>query len=342
MSLRIRPLDAPTCPAWDAYVRSASDGTFFHLSAWRDVLRQSFGHSAHYLLAERDGSVVGVLPLARLRSLFFGDALVSTPFCVYGGVVAEDASVRAALEDEACRLATQLGVDYLELRNRAVTRAEWPTKDLYVTFRKGIAPDHEKNLNAIPRKQRAMVRKGISAGLTARVETSVDTLYDIYSKSVRNLGTPVFARRYLQVLAKTFRKDCEITTILNGREPVASLMSFYFRDEVLPYYGGGNALARPVAGNDFLYWDLMQRAANRGARMFDYGRSKRGTGSFSFKEHWGFEAQPLTYQYFLVRAPAMPNLSPTNPKYGHAIALWRKLPLRLTQLIGPPVAKYLG
>jgi FemAB-related protein (PEP-CTERM system-associated) len=139
-----------------------------------------------------------------------------------------------------------------------------------------------------------------------------------------------------------FGESCDIVNILKGERLVASVLNFYFRDEVLPYYGGGTLEARAVAGNDFMYWSVMERAREKGCRIFDYGRSKRGTGAFDFKTYWGFEPEQLYYEYFLVKRREMPNLSPTNPKYGKAIELWRRLPLKLTQLIGPPIAKYLG
>jgi FemAB-related protein (PEP-CTERM system-associated) len=195
---------------------------------------------------------------------------------------------------------------------------------------------------AIPRKQRAMVRKGIKEGLQSVVDDTVDRHYEVYTESLRNLGTPPFAKTYLRVLKEVFGADCDVVTILKDDRPVASVLNFYFRDEVLPYYGGGTAEARAVAGNDFMYWSVMERARARGCRIFDYGRSKRGTGAFDFKTYWGFEPEPLHYEYFLVRRKEVPNLSPTNPKYARAIELWRRMPLRVTQVVGPVLAKYLG
>jgi FemAB-related protein (PEP-CTERM system-associated) len=341
-AVAVRSFSEADRPAWNAFVLGHAEGTFFHLAEWRDVLREAFGQRSHYLLAERDGAVCGVLPLAEVKSLLFGHALVSTPFCVYGGIVAADDAAHAALERAACDLAQRLGVDHLEMRNRQRRHPDWPCKDLYVTFRKAIDADPEKNMLAIPRKQRAMVRKGIKEELRAEVDAGVGRHYQIYSESLRNLGTPVFSRRYLEVLRSTFGDACDVVTILKGEEAVASVLNFYFRDEVLPYYGGGTGAARAVAGNDYMYWAVMERAREKGCRLFDYGRSKRGTGAFDFKTHWGFEPEPLHYEYFLVKRREMPNLSPTNPKFERAIDLWRRLPLGLTQLIGPPVAKYLG
>jgi FemAB-related protein (PEP-CTERM system-associated) len=211
-----------------------------------------------------------------------------------------------------------------------------------VTFRRPISPDADENMRAIPRKQRAMVRKGAKAGLRAQVHRDVGRHYATYAESLRNLGTPVFARRYLAELQWAFGEDCEILSIEHGGRAVASCMSFYFRDEVLPYYGGGTREARALAGNDFMYWEVMERARQRGSRWFDFGRSKRGTGSYDFKRFWGFEPQQLYYEYYLVRAAAVPELSPTNPRYGRLIAAWQRLPLWLARLAGPPLAKYLG
>jgi FemAB-related protein (PEP-CTERM system-associated) len=341
-TLTVRPYRSEDAPQWDAYVRAHPQATFFHLSGWKTVLERAFSHRTYYLLVTSGNEIRGVLPLALVSSVLFGRALISLPFCCYGGVIASDAEAQRGLEEEAVRLSGQLRVDYLEMRQRQRTRPDWPAKELYVTFRKPISADDEANLQAIPRKQRAMVRKGLGKGLDATIDSSCDELYSMYSESLRNLGTPVFSNRYLRILMEVFGEACEILTVRSEGAPVASVMCFYFRDEVLPYYGGGTALARDLAANDFMYWKTMQRAVQRGSRVFDYGRSKTGTGSYSFKVNWGFEPQQLFYEYYLVRARDVPNLSPTNPKYRLMIDTWRKMPLWLTQRIGPPLARYLG
>jgi FemAB-related protein (PEP-CTERM system-associated) len=338
----VRPFQDADRVCWNAFIHDHPEGTFFHLAEWRDVLHRAFGHRSHYLVAERNGSIAGVLPLVELKSLLFGHSLVSTPFCVYGGIVAEDRAAFVALESAACQLATELGVDHLEMRNRKRQHPGWPVKELYVTFRKPIDSDPEKNMLAIPRKQRAMVRKGFKEELRAEVDERADRHYDVYSESLRNLGTPVFAQSYVEILKEVFGAACEILTILKNDRPLASVLSFYFRDEVLPYYGGGTQEAREVAANDFMYWHVMERARQKGCRVFDYGRSKRGTGAYYFKTYWGFEPEPLYYEYFLVRRRDMPNLSPVNPQFSRAIELWRKMPLNFTQALGPFLARYLG
>lgn len=338
----VRALRTADCGRWNAFVHGHAAGTFFHLAEWARVLERAFGHRSHYLLAERAGELVGVLPLAEVKSLLFGHALVSTPFCVYGGVLAADESAVGVLERAARELGERLGVGYIEMRNRRPVHADWLTKELYVSFRRPISADPQENLRAIPRKQRAMVRKGQQKRLRAEVDAGTARMYSIYSESLRNLGTPVFTRRYPAILQETFGAACEVLTVLSGSTAVASVLSFSFRDEVLPYYGGSVPAARAVAANDFMYWEVMERARARGARMFDFGRSKQGSGSFDFKVHWGFVPEPLHYQYLLVRSREMPNLSPTNVGYERLIRAWRRLPLPVTRWIGPGIARYLG
>ncbi|HKE93642.1 MAG TPA: FemAB family XrtA/PEP-CTERM system-associated protein, partial [Povalibacter sp.] len=210
----VRELDPRDAQVWDEFVRGHAEGTFFHLTGWREVITRAFGHPVHYLLAQRNGAICGVLPLAHVRSVLFGNALVSTPFCVYGGIVAADAEAHAALTQRACDLARKLNVDYLELRNLRRQYPDWPSKDLYVTFRKPIEADSEKNMLAIPRKQRAMVRKGIQKNLTTEIDAGTDRLYAIYSESLRNLGTPVFSKKYPRILKDVFGADCEVLTVV--------------------------------------------------------------------------------------------------------------------------------
>ncbi|NBC48497.1 MAG: FemAB family PEP-CTERM system-associated protein [Gammaproteobacteria bacterium] len=329
--------------AWDAFVQHCPEATFFHRAGWRRILEERLGHRTYYLYSERAGAITGVLPLGQVKSLLFGNALISVPFCVYGGVAAQDQQAANSLTAAARALAEDLQVDYLELRHRERRNPDWPCKgDLYVTFRKPIDPEPDKNLQAIPRKQRAMVRKGIKNGLQSEIDPDVERFFRIYADSVHRLGTPVFPKRYLQALCEEFGADCDVTTVTKDGEPISSVLSFYFRDEVLPYYGGGTTSARALAGFDFLYWEVMRRACEQGYRWFDYGRSKRGTGSFSFKKNWGFEPQPLHYEYHLVRAKQIPEINPLNPKYRLFIAGWKRLPLFVANRLGPWLARRIG
>lgn len=340
-------LKGEDAPRWDDFVRRCPQATFFHLSAWRDIVEEVFDHRTFYLYAERAGDIVGVLPLAEVRSRLFGHALVSLPFCVYGGIAtAEDAGPETlhALESKAETLARALGVQHLEYRNLQPRHEDWPRQaELYVTFRKEILPEVEANLLAIPRKQRAMVRKGIKNALVSEVDDTVDRFFALYADNVLRHGTPALPKRFFEQLKERFGEACEVLTVSSPEgKPLSSVVSFYFRDEVLPYYAGDDLAARELAANDFKYWELMRRACERGCKVFDYGRSKVGTGPYAFKKNWGFEPQPLSYEYRLYKRDSIPQNNPMNPKYRAFIALWKRLPIGVANRLGPHIVRNLG
>ena len=339
----VRAFEDGDAARWEAFVDRCPDATFFHRIGWREVIEGVFRHRTHYLVAERGPDIVGVLPLAEVRSRLFGHSLVSLPFCVYGGVATTDFDAERTLIDAASELSRSLGVDHLELRDRVAKCPAWPHQDLYVTFRKAMSPDVESNLLAIPRKQRAMVRKGIKNGLRSEIDVSIDRFFALYADNVHRHGTPPFGKGYFARLRSVFGDRCAILTVTDPRgRPVSSVMSFYFRDEVLPYYAGDTAGARDLAANDFKYWELMRRACESGVRVFDYGRSKVGTGSFDFKHNWGFVPTPLVYEFQLFKRDSIPQNNPLNPKYRAMIALWRRLPRVAANALGPHIVRGLG
>ena len=341
--VRVRDFVPEDAARWEAFVEHCGEATFFHRAGWRAILERCFGHRTRYLLAERGREVVGILPLAEVKSLLFGHALVSLPFCAVAGIAASDAEAAAGLQEAAQALGGRLKVAHLELRHPRARAAGWPQQDLYASFRKTLAPQVEANLLAIPRKQRAMVRKGIANGLVGRIDDRVDAFFALYADNVHRHGTPPLPKRYFEALRATFDKDTEVLTVTDAAgKPLSSVFSFYFRDEVLPYYAGDAVEARQLAANDFKYWDLMRRACERGIKVFDYGRSKRGTGPYDFKKNWGFEPAPLAYEYCLYRRDSIPENNPLNPKYRALIAVWRRLPIRVANAIGPHLVKNLG
>jgi FemAB-related protein (PEP-CTERM system-associated) len=196
---------------------------------------------------------------------------------------------------------------------------------------------------AIPRKQRAMVRKGIKNGLRSELDGDVARFFELFADNVHRHGTPALPKRYFEALAEEFGSDCEILSVTDSAgRALSSVMSFRFRDEILPYYAGDDERARELAANDFKYWEVMRRACESGVHVFDYGRSKRDTGSYAFKKNWGFEPTPLHYEYRLYRGDTIPQNNPANPKYRAFIALWRKLPIGLANRLGPYVVRNLG
>lgn len=344
--LRVLQLDSDDAAAvarWEAFVAAASGATFFHRAPWQKIMRDVFRHRTYFLYVERNGVIEGILPLAHVNSRLFGNSLVALPFAVYGGVVASTEEAADALEAEAEKIARQLDVDHLEYRNIDARHPDWPRQDLYVTFCKEILPEEEANMLAIPRKQRAMVRKSIGNGLRSEADTDAGRFFALYADNVRRHGTPALPKRYFDSLLREFGKDCDVLTVVDAEgAPVSSVVSFYFRDEVLPYYAGDAVRARELAANDFKYWELMRRACARGLKVFDYGRSKVGSGSYSFKKNWGFVPRPLNYEYRLYKRDAIPQNNPNNPKYQLMIAAWRRLPFWVANRLGPLIVRNLG
>jgi FemAB-related protein (PEP-CTERM system-associated) len=342
-SLSIRSAGDEDAAAWDAFVFKSPNGTFFHRFGWRAIFQDVFGLAPYYLVAEKKGEIAGILPLVHQKSVFFGNSLIAAPFCVEGGPLAVDIETRERLDQEAIDLLYKLRAGSLEFRSRVASHAGWAVrKDLYAAFERKLSSEDEENLLAIPRKQRAVVRKSLKSGLTSEVDGTANALFAVYSESVRNLGTPVFPKRYFEALLKTFGLDCDVVVVREGAEPVSAVMNFYFKETVMPYYGGGRPAARRNGANDFMYWEVMRRAVARGYRRFDFGRSKAETGAFSFKKNWGFEPQWLEYEYYLLPGASMPDKNPNNPKYAALIAVWKRLPLPLANFIGPFLVRGLG
>jgi FemAB-related protein (PEP-CTERM system-associated) len=330
--MSITELNAEQFPAWNDFVRTHAEGSFFHLAEWKTVLEEAFGCRTYYFYKEEAGSIVGVLPLALVKRPVFGPALISTPLCVYGGALGQSEE----LVEAAVKKAQELGVEYLELRDHAADPVpNFQTSDRFYTFRRRLSDNHEENLLAIPRKQRAEVRKAMKANLQTEINQDLDTFFKVYSQSVRNLGTPVFSKKYLAVLQQVFSDQFDITTVLHNDHVLSSVLSFYYKDEVLPYYGGGVPQARDYSAYPHMYWQVMEKAAEQGVRVFDFGRSMKGAGAYAFKKNFGFEPMPLHYQYYLVKAREMPNIDPDSPRNRLITSAWKKMPLALANKLGP-------
>ncbi|MFC6438715.1 FemAB family XrtA/PEP-CTERM system-associated protein [Bowmanella sp. JS7-9] len=328
---------------WDAFVDQCQLGTFFHLSGWKTVIEKSYGHTCHFLYANQDERIVGVLPLAHQKSILFGNALISLPFCVYGGAASDDPDVMNALEDAAIELAQKLGVDYLEMRYPFGRQNRLSERCAHSTFGCDLGDDDAAILAGVKKNERAVIRHSLNNGLEYTVSGDVKECYEIYSESVRNLGTPVFPKHYFSTLKDVFGERCEVLTVTKEGKSVSSVLSFYYKNEVLPYYGGGTPQARELKSNDFMYYQLMCHARNdRACHRYDFGRSKNDSGAFKYKKNWGMAPVPLHYQFYLVKAEALPNLSPNNPKYQLFIQMWKRLPIWLSRLMGPFLSKYLG
>jgi FemAB-related protein (PEP-CTERM system-associated) len=342
MSLSVRLARPDDDTAWNAFVDSHPQGTPFHLTAWRDCICETFGYEPRLLLAEDQAQIRAVLPLYLVSSPLSGRILLSSPFAVYGGVLAASAEAQQAVKEALEQMAREEKVQYVELRNA------WETQCLgydrirrYVTFTHDLAGTEEELFYTIPKKTRNLIRKSIKCGLTARKATSLEPFYRIYFTNLRRLGTPAFPRHYFPRILRAFGGSVYVLEVLHESQPAAVMLTFEYKGAIMPYYGASDRNAHHLAPNNFLYWELMRSGLERGMRVLDFGRSKKiDDGVFFFKSQWGSQMRELPYEILLVRRKTLPNVSPTNPKFSPFISIWKRLPLWLTNRLGPLLIKW--
>lgn len=330
-----------------AFVRAHPDATPFHLPEWNEAVARGCGQRAYCLVAEQaNGDIVGILPLTEIGSPLFGRALVSTGFGVGGGILATLGDAVPLLAEAGWALAERRRCPTMELRGGPIPATDWTVDDTsYLGFVRPLASDDVAELAAIPRKQRAEVRKALAAGMdiiTGCHDNILKQHYSVYAESVRNLGTPVFPAGLFREVVQAFGDAADILVVRHRGLPVASVLSLYMNGTVYPYWGGGTQAARALRANDLMYFALMGHARARGCHRFDFGRSKAGTGPAAFKKNWGFAGQPLRYAK---RAPAGQKpreINPLSPRYRLQVAAWRRLPLRIANLLGPVISRGLG
>lgn len=320
-------------------------GTVFHRPAWLLAVQAGTGQKALGLVAEKCGSLTGWLPLSEVHSPLFGRALVSSGFAVGGGPLAETQATAHRLCRAAQEIALRHSCSGIEMRSGNVP-ADWDSWDhTHCGFERALADTDQAELLAVPRKQRAEVRKSLDLDLEVAVGCGPQDRaahYAVYAASVRNLGTPVFPRSLFDAMLDWFGEDADILTVRHRGEPVASVLSFYHRGAVLPYWGGGTFAARALRANERMYFELMLHARRKGCESFDFGRSKTGSGPFSYKKNWGFEPRPLTYARWTAPGETPRDIDPTIEAYSAKIALWKRLPLSVANALGPHIAKGLA
>jgi FemAB-related protein (PEP-CTERM system-associated) len=341
-AVTIRDFDSGIAGEWDLFISSAPQATPFHSTAWMRALQKTFNYENRSLYAQRAGKLTGVLPLFLITNWIVGRCLISSPFADYGGVCAEDDQSVDALVARAREIGLAEKVDFLELRHQTgKPRPEFYTRDLYVSFATDLAEQPEVQLKRLPRDTRYMIRKGEKVGL--EVHYGLEQLPEFYGLFARNwhrLGTPVFSRQWLEVLAQEFESAAELVMVRSHGRPVAGVFSFVFRNTLFPHYSGSSPDANNLAASNFIYWELMKRAIDQGVHHFDFGRSKKNTGAYQFKSAWNMQINPLGYQVCLLRRKDQPNFSPTNPKFALASRLWSRMPLKATTWLGPHIVRW--
>lgn len=337
MPVTVLPLSPDTYAKWDEFVEAHTLGTPFHLVAWKKTLESVFGYESRCLVALRNETVEGILPLFFVQNFLRGKLLISSPFAVYGGILAKSEEAHAALATGAADLARNLDVEYLEFRNaHPEQRVGWNPVTRYVTFTKPLTPiAGDAFVQSLPKKTRNLVRKALKSQYTSRVTRDWRTFESLYSKNLRRLGTPSFPAKLFPTLLANFGDIVDIREVLLDNKVVAVSFNFLFHGEMHTYYAASDQDALQFAPNMFLYYDHLVWAGQNAIHTFDFGRSKRNTGTCDFKSQWDTVMRELPYEILLVKRKDMPDFSPVNPKFSLPIKIWQKLPLPVTRIVGP-------
>jgi FemAB-related protein (PEP-CTERM system-associated) len=327
---------------WESFVQSAQDATSYHQFKWKTVITESFGHTCHYLGAvDNKGEWQGVLPLVHLRSKLFGNFLISVPFVNYGGLLYKTDAAANILLKEAEELRRSLGATYVELRHVGETLKGIPTRQYKVTMILDLAIDVEAQWRMFNAKLRNQIRKAQKSGLqffAGHLEL-LDGFYEVFSRNMRDLGTPVYAKKFFYNILEAFPESTRIFAIYHNTKVVAAGIGSWFRKTLeIPWASSINDY-KILCPNNMLYWEAIQFAIRNGFNKFDFGRSTLNEGTYNFKKQWGARPVPLYWQYLMDDHNSIPDLNPSNPRYQTAIRIWQRLPLPVTRVLGPMIVR---
>jgi FemAB-related protein (PEP-CTERM system-associated) len=328
---------------WTEYVRKHPQATFYHEIGWKDVLERSFGHRTYYLMAMNEGAISGVLPLVHLKSLLFGSIFCSMPFLNFGGICADDAEAERALLDAARELLQKNRGDYLELRHRHKACQDLPVKTHKVSMTIELERDPEVLWGRLKTKQRTTIRRSVKYGLTIRFGSVelIEPFYEILSIGWRNHGTPIYHRNFFREAFNRFGTAIEVCVVYYENKPIATASYGKFKDTVEGMWTYSLREYSHLETNYFLYWKMIEKACLDGFRNFHLGRSTSNTGATFFKSKWNAVPQQLYWEYILNGNKEMPDLSVENPRFKLAQETWRRMPVSLTNFIGPWVARFI-
>ena len=328
---------------WDDYVQKHPNGTLYHKIAWKKIVENSFGHSTYYLISKDSGKVNGVLPLVSLKSKIFGNILCSMPFLNFGGILSDDENSCNALIESSRKIALELDTDFIELRHQNQVNEKFVSNTHKVSMTIGLNKDPEVLWNNFSSKHRNELRKSLKSDLTIKFgkEELLDEYYTLISRGWRDLGTPIYAKSFFKNILEHLNKNIELVLVYHKYKPIAAAYNGLFKDTIEGMWTYSLPEYRRLRTNYFLYWKMIERACEQGFETYHLGRSSKDTGAVMFKKKWKAEPHQLYWDYLLFKNNKMPEINVNNPKYKLMISTWQKLPVWLTQIIGPQFAKYI-
>ncbi len=327
---------------WDEYVAGHPRGTLFHRAAWRDVIRDSAGHTPHYLMAVDEDCVCGVLPIFVLNTGIFGKMAVSLPFLNIGGMLADSLKVQNALAEESESLARDLNLRYVELRQAFDLDLDLPVSDRKVVSTISLDGGSEAVFSRLHQNVRNKIRKsGKNDVVIDKGSGYLDEFYAMYSRNLRDLGTPVISKKFFKNILDAFPGEAHIYIARRKGELIGAKLVFFDQQTCYFVWAASRKDRMKYAPVQALNWAAIEDACEKGCASVDLGRSTRDSSHQNFKKYWGVEVKTLPWSYQLIGDSEMPGLNPDNPKFALAVKIWRRLPLCFTRIIGPALARRL-
>jgi serine/alanine adding enzyme len=327
--------------AWDAYVAADPQASNYHRWLWKQVIEETYGHRTFYLAVHDQGQIRGVLPLVGMKSWLWGRFLVSMPFCSYGGVLASNAIARESLLRRAKEIATEFKADHVELRQGDVLTNGWQSSAGKVCMKVTLPPSSEMLFGKLSSRLRNKIRGAGKQGLRAfwGKDELVDEFYAVFSRNMRNLGTPVYPKRWFENFLRYAGSTTQILVVRDGGQPVATTWVTTYRGEAELPWIASTPEARGKYSTVFLYWKALEWATQKAYQRVDLGRCTPGSGTQRFKAQWPCEENPLPWNYWTPEGKSPPQLRPSNPRFRMAIAVWKHLPLAAANFLGPRIVR---
>lgn len=329
--------------AWDAFVQRTSCAASYHRWAWKAAIEKTYGHPAQYLAATEGDRIRGVLPLFRIDSALFGRSIVSLPFFSYGGLLADSEDPTTALLGAAAGLAAEQKARYVELRHNDDRDIGWRSACTKVRLEIPLPKTVDELWKRVGTGLRNKIRKGQKSDL--RVEwcgfEGIGAFYEVFATNMRNLGTPVYPRRWFEELFRASPERIQVLNVWSGARAVAAAFLVPHGPMLELPWSASLMESRKQYSHVFLYWTFLEWAIRNGFQRMDLGRCTPGGGTYEFKRHWVCDEKPMHWQYWLRSGAAVPNTGASNRRFSLAVKAWKHLPVAVANRLGPHIVRAL-
>ena len=374
MDIKVKYIRLKDTNTWDAYVNAHPQATLYHLYNWKNIIEKTYAHKTYYLIAEQQPNnpsnpnnsmnpVVGILPLVHIKHFLFGNSLISIPFFDLGGILADNDEVEKALLTEAVKLAQKLKAKNIELRDTQPlsclrelnppnpinsTNPSNPitvvTKSHKIRMLLDLPESSEELMKSFKSKLRSQIKKPVKEGLKSKIGglELIDDFHEVFLVNMRDLGSPVHSKKLIQNVIEEFPEKAKIVIVYKEAQPIACSLGVGFKDTLENPWASALRKHSRLSPNMFLYWSMLEYACDNGFKYFDFGRSSPDEGTYKFKKQWGAKPTPLHWQYISLDSKSIEKETPEKSKFDKAIHYWQRLPVSVTNFIGPMIRKYIG